>query len=73
MIINHITLLKLEVGHQELIRKNKNLKSAAFDIIMIFENYKFWDIQIPNTISIEELKIGAFIDKLENLILYELV
>jgi len=63
-------LLKMEIDHRELVRKNRNLKSAGFDVIKTFENYEFRDIQIPNAISIEELKTGAFIDKLENLILY---
>jgi len=62
-------LLKMEIDHRELVRKNRNLKSADFDVIKTFENYEFGDIQIPNAISIEELKTGAFIDKLENLIL----
>ena len=63
-------LLKMEIDHRELVRKNRNLKSAGFDVIKTFEGYEFGDIQIPNAISIEELKTGAFIDKLENLILY---
>jgi len=63
-------LLKMELEHRELSRKNRNLKSAGFDIIKTFEGYEFEDIQIPNAISIEELKTGTFIDKLENLILY---
>ena len=63
-------LLKMEVEHRELVRKNRNLKSAGFDIIKTFENYEFHDIQIPNAISIEELKTGAFIERQENLILY---
>jgi DNA replication protein DnaC len=62
-------LLKMEIDHRELVRKNRNLKSADFDVIKTFENYEFGDVQIPNAISIEELKTGAFIDKLENLIL----
>lgn len=63
-------LLKMELEHRELSRKNRNLKSAGFDIIKTFEGYQFEDIQIPNAISIEELKAGTFIDKIENLILY---
>ncbi len=63
-------LLKMEIDHRELSRKNRNLKSAGFDVIKTFEGYEFGDIQIPNAISIEELKRGAFIDRLENLILY---
>ncbi len=63
-------LLKIEIEHRELTRKNRNLKTAGFDIIKTFEGYEFGDIQIPSAISIEELKTGAFIDRLENLILY---
>jgi len=63
-------LLKMEIDHRELARKNRNLKSAGFDVIKTFEGYEFGDIQIPNAISIEELKTGTFIDRLENLILY---
>ncbi|MDD4122579.1 MAG: IS21-like element helper ATPase IstB [Eubacteriales bacterium] len=65
-----VQLLKMEIDHRELSRKNRNLKSAGFDVIKTFEGYEFEDIQIPNAISIEELKNGAFIDRLENLILY---
>lgn len=63
-------LLKMEIDQRELTRKNRNLKSAGFDVIKTFEGYEFEDIQIPNAISIEELKAGTFIDRLENLILY---
>lgn len=63
-------LLKMELDHRELTRKNRNLKSAGFDVIKTFEGYEFGDIQIPGSVSVEELKSGSFIDKLENLILY---
>lgn len=63
-------LLKMELDHRELTRKNRNLKSAGFDVIKTFEGYEFGDIQIPASVSLEELKSGSFIEKLENLILY---
>lgn len=63
-------LLKMELDHRELTRKNRNLKSAGFDVIKTFEGYEFGDIQIPGSVSLEELKSGSFIEKLENLILY---
>ncbi len=65
-----VQLLKLELEHREITRKNRNLKSAGFDVIKTFEGYEFNDIQIPPAIDIEELKAGTFIDKQENLILY---
>ena len=65
-----VQLLKIETDHREITRKNRNLKSAGFDVIKTFEGYEFNDVQIPSAIGIEELKAGTFIDKLENLILY---
>jgi len=63
-------LLRLELEHRELSRKNRNLKAAGFDVIKTFDGYAFNEIQIPDAISIEEIKTGAFINKVENLILY---
>ena len=63
-------ILKREAENRELVRKNRNLKSAGFDIIKTFEDYVFKDIQVPQAIDIDDLKTGGFIDKLENLVLY---
>lgn len=63
-------LLKLELDHREITRKNRNLKPAGFDVIKTFKGYDFNGIQIPPAIDIEDLKSGVFINKLENLILY---
>lgn len=63
-------LLTLELEHREITRKNRNLKSAGFDVIKTFQGYGFNDIQIPPALDIEALKAGSFIEKKENLILY---
>lgn len=63
-------LLKSEVEHREVARKNRNLVSASFDVIKTFEGYEFDSVQIPNTLDVEALKSGTFIDQYENLILY---
>jgi DNA replication protein DnaC len=63
-------LLKTELEHRNLNRKNRNLKAAGFDVLKTFSGYEFDDIQIPQALGIEELKSGAFIEKFENLILY---
>jgi len=63
-------LLKLEIDHRELTRKNRNLKAAGFDVIKTFQDYEFGNIQIPSSINVEEMKTGSFIERLENLILY---
>jgi len=63
-------ILKREAENRELVRRNRNLKSAEFDVFKTFEDYVFKDIQIPQAIDIEDLKTGGFIDNLENLVLY---
>ena len=63
-------ILKREAENREVVRRNRNLKSAGFDVIKTFEDYVFKDIQIPQAIGIDDLKAGGFIDKLENLVLY---
>lgn len=63
-------LLKLEIQHREVTRRNRNLNAAGFDTIKTFENYSFSHIQIPKAINIDELKKASFIGKKENLILY---
>jgi len=63
-------LLELEVENRELSRKSRSLKSAGFDVMKTFDGYEWSDIQIPDAISIDDVKSAAFIDKRENLILY---
>ena len=65
-----VQLLKLELDQREILRRNRNLKGAGFDVIKTFEGYSFNEIQIPKTIDIEQLKQVDFINKKENLILY---
>jgi len=63
-------LLKLEVEHRDVARRNRNLKAAGFDVIKTFEDYSFNHIQMPKTIDIDDLKKASFIERKENLILY---
>lgn len=63
-------LLKLEIDHREITRRNRNLNAAGFDVVKTFEEYIFDHIQIPKAIDLDELKKATFIDKKENLILY---
>ena len=63
-------LLKLEVENRDISRKNRGLKSAGFDVLKTFDGYEWDDIQIPDAISIDDVKSASFIDRHENLILY---
>jgi DNA replication protein DnaC len=63
-------LFKMELDNREIKRKNTYIKQANFDIKKTFENYSFEGIQIPSTITAEDIMRAAFINKKENLILY---
>jgi DNA replication protein DnaC len=63
-------LLELEVENREVVRKNRAIKAANFDVIKTFEGYSFDEIEIPSSITVDTIKCGKFIDQKENLILY---
>ncbi|WP_333641719.1 IS21-like element helper ATPase IstB [Mesotoga prima] len=65
-----VKLLQLEVENRNTARKNRYLKQAKFEIVKSFEGYDFENVQIPESITIEALKNGEFIEREENLILY---
>lgn len=65
-----LELLKRELANRETVRKNRLLRAAGFDVIKTFENYVFDDIQMPPTITLEDITAAAFLGKKENLILY---
>jgi len=63
-------LFKMELDNREIKRKNAYIKQANFDIKKTFESYSFEGIQIPSTITAEDIMNAEFISKKENLILY---
>ena len=63
-------LFKMELDNREIKRKNTYIKQANFDIKKTFENYSFEGIQIPSTITAEDIMNAEFVKKKENLILY---
>lgn len=65
-----LKLLEMELSNREITRKNRYLQQAGFDVMKTFKDYAFDQVQIPNSISIDEIKNADFIEKKENLILY---
>lgn len=63
-------LLERELALRETTRKKRLLASAGFDVLKTFQNYIFEHIQIPKSISLENLKTATFVQNKENLILY---
>jgi DNA replication protein DnaC len=65
-----LELLQRELGNREIARKNRLLKTANFDVVKTFQNYTWDQIQIPASISIEDIKTVKFVEQKTNLILY---
>ena len=49
-------LLFRELEHREIAKKNRNLKAANFDRIKTFADYSFDNIQIPASLTVEDIK-----------------
>jgi DNA replication protein DnaC len=65
-----LELLQRELGNREIVRKNRLLKTANFDVVKTFQDYTWDQIQIPASISIEDIKTVNFVGQKTNLILY---
>ncbi|QNO13393.1 ATP-binding protein [Alkalicella caledoniensis] len=65
-----LKILEVEYECREVVKKNRAIKAATFDMLKTFETYEFKKVSIPKSTSIEDIKSGAFIDRKENLILY---
>jgi len=65
-----LRLLKSELEHREHARKDKFLKNAGFYSIKAFEDFRFDEVTLPNTVSPEYLKSCQFLDTKTNLVMY---
>lgn len=63
-------VLKCAYEHQQINRKTRLLKQARFEIYKSLEGYDFSNIDIPESINIEGLREGEYIDRTENLVFY---
>lgn len=63
-------LLMGEYENREIKRKNRSIRQGNFDVVKTFQNYNFNDIEIPHSVSVQDLTSGSFLAKKENLILY---
>ena len=65
-----VKVLEIAVQNREVVKKNRSIQQAKFDVLKTFEGYEFNDIQIPSGTTVDEIKSVSFIDTKENLILY---
>jgi len=62
--------IKRGLENRELVRKNRLLRAASFEVIKTFEGYNFDNVEIPPAITVEDIIATAFVKRKENLILY---
>ncbi|MGL5376990.1 MAG: ATP-binding protein, partial [Cetobacterium sp.] len=63
-------VLEISINSQEIRKKNRLIAEAKFDIVKTFEGYCFDNIQLPEGLTLEDMKAGNFIEKSHNLIFY---
>ena len=65
-----LKLLKSELEHRELLRKDKYLKNAGFYSIKTLEGFRFDEVTLPAAVSPEYLQNCQFIHTKTNLVMY---
>ena len=65
-----LKLLKYEVEHREIARKDKLIKNAGFYTLKAFETFQFDEVTLPATLTADSLKNLEFIDSKTNLVMY---
>lgn len=63
-------LFRLEIENRDMKRKNLYIKQAGFDVLKTFEDYSFEGIDIPSSITVDQIMCADFVSKKENLVLY---
>jgi DNA replication protein DnaC len=65
-----LKLLRSELEHREMLRKDKLLKNAGFYSIKTLADFRFDEVTLPQAVSVEYLSKGEFINTGTNLVMY---
>ena len=65
-----LKLLKTELEHRDMARKDKLLKNAGFYNLKTLDGFRFDEVTLPGAINVEYLKACKFIDDKTNLVMY---
>jgi DNA replication protein DnaC len=65
-----LRLLKSELEHRDMCRKDKLIKGAGFYSAKTFESFRFDEVTLPGAINPEYLKSCEFIESKTNLVMY---
>lgn len=65
-----LKLLKSEIEHRDVMRRDKLIKNAGFYSLKAFEKFRFDEVTLPGNISPEYLKNCEFLNTKTNLVMY---
>lgn len=63
-------ILKSELEHREISRKDKLIKNAGFYFIKPFEGFRFDEVTLPASVTPESLKNCEFLNTKTNIVMY---
>ena len=65
-----LKLLKMEIAHRAENRRQRNIKTAGFFTMKSFSGYEYDEVELPTTLTVEDIESIEFVRRKENLILY---
>ena len=65
-----LKILKSELEHREIARKDKLLKNAGFYSLKAFDGFRFDEVTLPNMVTPEYLKNCEFLNTNTNIVMY---
>ena len=65
-----LRFLQLQVQTRDRTRIDRGIKSAGFYTLKSLEEFRFDEVKLPATTSVEELKALKFLEEKQNLICY---
>lgn len=65
-----LEILRMEIQHREVVRKERLIKNAGFYTRKHFDTFRFDDVTMPTGIDIEYLRNCRFIEEKKNLVFF---
>lgn len=65
-----LKLLQMEIEHRAENRRQRNIKTAGFFTMKSFSDYEYDDVELPPTLTVQDIESVEFVRRKENLILY---
>lgn len=65
-----VKILRSELEHRDITRKNRILKHAQFYCMKDFDAFRFDEVTLPGSITIDYLRDGKFLETKTNIVMY---